>query len=87
MFVSGTEGKAGMAAIVDPDKSCDLDNFANEMKKALPAYARPVFLRLLPEVHKTSTFLCSRKCFWFCFLCMLRGVSQVTEGEMEARNE
>ncbi|KAH0615572.1 hypothetical protein JD844_005013 [Phrynosoma platyrhinos] len=51
-----TEGKAGMAAIVDPDNSCDLVHFAEEMKKALPAYARPIFLRLLSEVNKTSTF-------------------------------
>ncbi|XP_063172348.1 long-chain fatty acid transport protein 4 [Candoia aspera] len=54
--VPGTEGKAGMAAVVDKDCSCDLERFAAEMKKALPAYARPVFLRLLEEVHKTSTF-------------------------------
>ncbi|XP_034989249.1 long-chain fatty acid transport protein 4 [Zootoca vivipara] len=54
--VPGSEGKAGMAAVVDPDQSCDLESFAEDMKKALPAYARPVFLRLLPEVHKTSTF-------------------------------
>lgn len=54
--VPGTEGKAGMAAVVDPDHSCDLESFAEEMKKALPVYARPVFLRLLSEVHKTSTF-------------------------------
>ncbi|XP_015282979.1 PREDICTED: long-chain fatty acid transport protein 4, partial [Gekko japonicus] len=54
--VPGTEGKAGMAAIVDPDHSYDLVTFAEEMKKELPAYARPIFLRLLPEVHKTSTF-------------------------------
>ncbi|KAL8174687.1 UNVERIFIED_CONTAM: hypothetical protein K2H54_051373 [Gekko kuhli] len=54
--VPGMEGKAGMAAIVDPDHSYDLVAFAEEMKKELPAYARPIFLRLLPEVHKTSTF-------------------------------
>ncbi|XP_063000535.1 long-chain fatty acid transport protein 4 [Elgaria multicarinata webbii] len=54
--VPGTEGKAGMAAIVDPDHSCNLEIFADEMKKALPAYARPIFLRLLSKVHKTSTF-------------------------------
>lgn len=55
--ISGTEGKAGMAAVVDPDHSCDLESFAEEMKKALPVYARPVFLRLLSEVHKTSESL------------------------------
>uniref|UniRef100_A0A8D0H9A1 Arachidonate--CoA ligase n=1 Tax=Sphenodon punctatus TaxID=8508 RepID=A0A8D0H9A1_SPHPU len=54
--VSGAEGKAGMAAIADPENSCDLEYFASEMKKALPMYARPIFLRLLSEVHKTSTY-------------------------------
>ncbi|XP_048368121.1 long-chain fatty acid transport protein 4-like [Sphaerodactylus townsendi] len=54
--LKGTEGKAGMAAIVDPNHSYDLVAFADEMKKQLPAYARPIFLRLLSEVHKTSTF-------------------------------
>ncbi|XP_053138290.1 long-chain fatty acid transport protein 4 [Hemicordylus capensis] len=54
--VPGTEGKAGMAAVVDPDNSCDLESFAEEMRKALPVFARPVFLRMLSEVHKTSTF-------------------------------
>lgn len=43
-----------MAAIVDPDNSCDLEGFASELKKALPLYARPVFLRFLHEVSKTS---------------------------------
>uniref|UniRef100_A0A8C8RRJ3 Arachidonate--CoA ligase n=1 Tax=Pelusios castaneus TaxID=367368 RepID=A0A8C8RRJ3_9SAUR len=54
--VPGTEGKAGMAAIADPKNSCNLESFANELKKSLPLYARPVFLRMLPEVNKTSTY-------------------------------
>lgn len=43
-----------MAAIADPENSCDLEVFASELKKALPLYARPVFLRFLHEVSKTS---------------------------------
>lgn len=43
-----------MAAIADPENSCDLEGFASELKKALPLYARPVFLRFLHEVSKTS---------------------------------
>uniref|UniRef100_A0A8B9UU26 long-chain-fatty-acid--CoA ligase n=1 Tax=Anas zonorhyncha TaxID=75864 RepID=A0A8B9UU26_9AVES len=54
--IPGIEGKAGMAAIADPDNSCDLETFASELKKALPLYARPVFLRILHEVSKTSTY-------------------------------
>lgn len=50
----GAEGKAGMAAIADPDHSTDLERFSRELEKALPPYARPVFLRFLPEVNKTG---------------------------------
>lgn len=52
---TGAEGKAGMAAIADPSQSSDLDKFVKDMEKALPPYARPVFLRFLPEVNKTGT--------------------------------
>uniref|UniRef100_A0A8C5G320 Arachidonate--CoA ligase n=1 Tax=Gouania willdenowi TaxID=441366 RepID=A0A8C5G320_GOUWI len=54
--VPGAEGKAGMAAIADPSHSSDLEKFVKDMEKALPPYARPVFLRFLPEVDKTGTF-------------------------------
>uniref|UniRef100_A0A667ZUV1 Very long-chain fatty acid transport protein n=1 Tax=Myripristis murdjan TaxID=586833 RepID=A0A667ZUV1_9TELE len=51
-----TEGKAGMAAIADPSHSSDLEKFVKDMEKTLPPYARPVFLRFLPEVNKTGTY-------------------------------
>ncbi|XP_036384569.1 long-chain fatty acid transport protein 4 isoform X2 [Megalops cyprinoides] len=54
--VPGAEGKAGMAAIADPSHTTDLECFAKDLEKALPAYARPVFLRFLPEVNKTGTY-------------------------------
>ncbi|XP_034458037.1 long-chain fatty acid transport protein 4 isoform X2 [Hippoglossus hippoglossus] len=54
--VPGAEGKAGMAAIADPSNNTDLEKFVKDMEKALPPYARPVFLRFLPEVNKTGTF-------------------------------
>lgn len=65
--LSGTEGKAGMAAIADPENSCDLESFASQLKKALPLYAQPVFLRFLQEVSKTSeplSVLSYRACSW-----------------------
>lgn len=43
-----------MAAIADPSHSTDLEKFVKDMEKALPPYARPVFLRFLPEVNKTG---------------------------------
>ncbi|XP_072287562.1 long-chain fatty acid transport protein 4 [Pyxicephalus adspersus] len=54
--VPGTEGRAGMAAVADPDHKCDLQKFVQDLKKSLPGYAHPVFLRLLPEVNKTGTY-------------------------------
>ncbi|XP_038601672.1 long-chain fatty acid transport protein 4 [Tachyglossus aculeatus] len=54
--VPGAEGRAGMAAVADPDISCDLERFARALEKELPAYARPIFLRFLPEVNKTGTY-------------------------------
>uniref|UniRef100_A0A2R8MBL9 long-chain-fatty-acid--CoA ligase n=1 Tax=Callithrix jacchus TaxID=9483 RepID=A0A2R8MBL9_CALJA len=54
--VPGTEGRAGMAAVASPTGNCDLERFAQVLAKELPLYARPIFLRLLPELHKTGTY-------------------------------
>ncbi|XP_046415422.1 long-chain fatty acid transport protein 4-like isoform X1 [Neodiprion fabricii] len=54
--VPGTEGKAGMAAIYDPERSLNLNKFAEAVKHALPAYARPLFIRILTEFSITGTF-------------------------------
>nr|XP_026494423.1 long-chain fatty acid transport protein 1-like [Vanessa tameamea] len=50
------EGKAGMAAIADPEKKVDLKSLADGLKTSLPAYARPLFIRILPEPPLTATF-------------------------------
>ena len=46
-----------MAAVASPISSCDLESFAQTLKKELPLYARPIFLRFLPELHKTGLSL------------------------------
>ncbi|XP_035893997.1 long-chain fatty acid transport protein 4 [Anopheles stephensi] len=51
-----TEGKAGMAAIVDPDNKVDMEQLAAGIRASLPAYARPLFIRVLSEVPMTTTF-------------------------------
>lgn len=43
-----------MAAVASPTSSCDLTSFAQTLEKELPLYARPIFLRFLPELHKTG---------------------------------
>ena len=45
-----------MAAIVGTEASVDLANLAKKLFLSLPAYAVPLFVRLLPEVELTGTF-------------------------------
>ncbi|KAK0131324.1 Long-chain fatty acid transport protein 1 [Merluccius polli] len=54
--VPGVEGKAGMAAIADTGRQVDMENFLQTVERALPSYARPVFLRLTPHIDTTGTF-------------------------------
>lgn len=65
---AGVEGKAGMAAVAHAGGQFDLDAFLTAVQKALPSYARPVFLRLMPSVDTTGETLmqgranpCTRK--------------------------
>ncbi|OBS76598.1 hypothetical protein A6R68_16969 [Neotoma lepida] len=53
---AGVEGKAGMAAIADPHSQLDPNSMYQELQKVLASYARPIFLRLLPQVDTTGTF-------------------------------
>jgi len=59
--VPHTEGKAGMAAIVDPENKLDLEQLSAGIKGALPAYARPLFIRTMASVPMTSTFKVIKK--------------------------
>ncbi|KAG9337835.1 hypothetical protein JZ751_027486 [Albula glossodonta] len=54
--VPGVEGKAGMAAIADQTGQFDCAAFLREVQQVLPPYARPVFLRISPQVDTTGTF-------------------------------
>src|SRR5262249_8666895 len=53
--VAGRDGRAGMAALV-VDPSFDLAAFRDYLAGHLPDYARPLFLRILPELDHTTTF-------------------------------
>jgi fatty-acyl-CoA synthase len=55
VLVPGTDGRAGMAALV-VDAHFDLATFQAAVQTALPAYAQPVFLRLQPHMDTTGTF-------------------------------
>ncbi|CAL8118521.1 unnamed protein product [Orchesella dallaii] len=54
--IPGTEGKCGMAAIEDPEDCLNLDEFSKEITKALPVYARPIFLRVMKGITITGTY-------------------------------
>lgn len=56
VMVPGTEGRAGMAAIADPDYKVDLVTLAGSLRKLLPSYACPMFLRIVHRVDLTGTF-------------------------------
>ena len=53
--VPGTEGKAGMAALV-VDGSVSLARLRTHLAQHLPAYARPLFVRLCAALDATGTF-------------------------------
>ena len=53
--IPGTEGRAGMAAIV-VSEDFDLVAFRQHLAERLPEYARPLFLRIRGEIEMTATF-------------------------------
>lgn len=57
--IPATEGAAGMAALVT-EGDIDLTHFRSYLVSRLPAYARPIFLRMRGEVEVTGTFKYSK---------------------------
>lgn len=53
--VPGTDGRAGMAAII-AEPGLDLGKLRKHLEKELPDYARPLFIRLNKEMDATGTF-------------------------------
>lgn len=55
--IPGSEGKAGMAAItLKPGQTFDVAAFTEYTDRELPAFARPVFVRVEDEQDTTGTF-------------------------------
>ena len=55
--VPGAEGRAGLAAMVLKEgETLDINTFSEHVTRELPSYARPVFLRILPQLDTTGTF-------------------------------
>ncbi|OXA43831.1 Long-chain fatty acid transport protein 1 [Folsomia candida] len=53
--IPGVEGRCGMAAVADPEGTLDFDALGDEVRRSLPSYARPLFLRVLnSEMNMTG---------------------------------
>jgi fatty-acyl-CoA synthase len=57
--IPATEGRAGMAALVI-ENELDLQKFRQHLMNRLPAYARPLFLRIRDDIETTGTFKYSK---------------------------
>jgi fatty-acyl-CoA synthase len=53
--IDGQEGRAGMAALV-VDPGFEIAALNDHVGRELPAYAQPVFVRILPQIDVTGTF-------------------------------
>jgi fatty-acyl-CoA synthase len=53
--IKGVDGRAGMAAIT-PSEGFHLEGLQTFLEKELPAYARPIFVRIQPAIETTGTF-------------------------------
>lgn len=53
--IINVEGRAGMAAITDPERTLDLKALGDNLRKCLPTYARPQFIRVLEKIDMTGT--------------------------------
>lgn len=53
----GTEGRAGMAAIIDHDETLNLEQLYDGMAKSLASYARPLFVRTVKQIEMTGMYV------------------------------
>ncbi|MGQ0534052.1 MAG: long-chain-acyl-CoA synthetase [Caulobacteraceae bacterium] len=53
--VDKLDGRAGMAAIT-PGEGFELEGLRDYLVRELPAYARPIFIRITPAIETTGTF-------------------------------
>lgn len=59
MYVD-TDGKAGMAVVIDDSGSINMNTLMKDLiKNGLPSYARPCFIRLTKHIEMTG----NRRCY------------------------
>lgn len=52
----GTDGRAGMVAVIAKDNNLDIKGVSQHIIDKVPSYARPLFIRQLTEMDTTGTF-------------------------------
>ena len=50
-----------MVAILDPEHTVDLELLAKQIRKKLPKYARPLFIRIIKDLPLTGTYKLMKK--------------------------
>ena len=64
VIIPNTDGRAGMVAIpAQSEKEVDLDKLYKGVEEKLPGYARPIFVRLVKELHMTGEGGKSSACY------------------------
>ena len=53
--IPGTEGRAGMAAIHDPQEEVDMSELARAIQIQLPSFSRPLFVRVVKHLDITGS--------------------------------
>jgi hypothetical protein len=55
--IPGQEGKAGMATIkINENSDFNLESLGVHLRKNLPSFARPLFIRIASQIEYTGTF-------------------------------
>lgn len=73
-----------MAAIVDKDNTLDVSTLSDGLQKALPSYARPLFIRKLNEVEMTGKLLfCLASKYWIYIYIVISGTYKLKKLDLQ----
>lgn len=59
-----------MAAVYDPENTLNIKEMAEGLKKSLPSYARPLFVRVLSELPMTGKYSNSNRFIYYLSFCI-----------------
>lgn len=75
-----------MAAILDPNDNLKIQSLSSGVKKVLPFYARPIFIRIVTKMDMTGLYLItSYSTIQYSFFLSYRHVQNEESGSSERR--